>query len=330
MGISLVEIMVSMIIGLVVLAGILYSYTGNRAASQFNENMSRIQEGGRIAMDVISNDLRMASFTGCAKAGNVKVVNVPNVTTLQLTQGIWAAPYSDAEAAAIVNSGAFVGKDSDVLRIFGSTGSGAGIETPLANVSSDLEVGSGSVIGQISNGAYLIVSDCQVADLFTASGVVTAGATTTISAPAGGFSKTYGEDALVIQYGGNKTYYLREAANPDGSTRLDSAGAPIFSLFQDGVELVEGVDQFRVCLGIDNALDGTVDEYVTPENVTGRWANVMAVQVDMLMYSISPNALDEGVDQSFTLCNDPAPLVKSDRRIYKLFSTNIALRNKLK
>lgn len=329
MGISLVEIMVSMIIGLVVLAGILYSYTGNRAASQFNENMSRIQEGGRIAMDVISNDLRMASFTGCAKAGNVKVVDVPNVTTQQLTQGVWAAPYSDAEAAAIVNSGAFVGKDSDVLRIFGSTGSGAGIETPLANVSSDLEVGSGSVIGQISNGAYLIVSDCQVADLFTASGVVTAGATTTISAPAGGFSKTYGEDALVIQYGGNKTYYLRKAANPDGSIRLDSAGDPIFSLFQDGVELVEGVDQFRVCLGIDNALDGTVDEYVIPEKVVD-WANVTAVQVDMLLHSISPNALDDEVDQSFTLCNDPAPLVKSDRRIYKLFSTNIALRNKLK
>lgn len=328
MGISLVEIMVSMIIGLVVLAGILYSYTGNRAASQFNENMSRIQEGGRIAMDVISNDLRMASFTGCAKAGNVKVVNVPNVTTLQLTHGVWAAPYSDPGAAAIVNSGALVGQNgSHVLRIFGSTGSGAGIETPLANVSSDLEVGSGSVIGQISNGAYLIVSDCQVADLFTASGVVTAGATTTISAPAGGFSKTYGEDALVIQYGGNKTYYLREAANPDGSKRLDSAGEPIVSLFQDGAELVEGVDQFRVCLGIDNALDGTVDEYVIPEKVVD-WANVTAVQVDMLLRSISPNALDEKADRTFTLCDKAE--TRDDRRLYKLFSTNIALRNKLK
>lgn len=332
MGISLVEIMVSMLIGLVVLAGILYSYTGNRTASQFNENMSRLQEGGRIAMDVISNDLRMASFTGCARSGNVRVIGALGVTTQQLEQGVWAGAYPDAEALAIVDSAPFVGKNqTDVLRIFGSTGSGAGLEKPLASVSSDLEVTAGSVIGQVSNGDLLVVGDCQVADMFSVNGVVTVGATTTITAPPDGLSKTYGEDALVIRYGGNKTYYLREAANPDGSKRLDSSGAPVISLFQDGVELVEGVDAFRVCLGVDDSLDGTVDRYLRSNDPAVNWANVVAVQVDMLMASVSPSALDEAVDQQFSLCLDVAPSISvNDRRMRKMFSTNIALRNKLK
>lgn len=332
-GISLVEIMVSMVVGLLVLAGILYVYSGNRVAFQFNENMSRLQEGGRIAMDLISNDLRMASFTGCARSGNVRVMGGVGVTTQQLEQGVWAGAYpTDPEALAIVDSAPFVGKaGTDVLRVFGSTGSGASLEKPLANVFSNLEVSSGSVISQVSNGNILIVGDCQVADMFSVNGIATAGATTTITAPAGGLSKTYGEDAMVIRYGGNKTYYLREAANPDGTKRLDSSGAPVVSLFQDGVELVEGVDAFRVCLGIDDSLDGTVDRYLRSNDPAVNWANVVAVQVDMLMASVSPNALDQAVNQQFSLCLDAVPSVNlNDRRMRKMFSTNIALRNKLK
>ena len=65
-GISLVEVLVALVISLFLLAGIIQVYVANKSSYGFSNSISRIQENGRYAMDIMAQDLRMAGFFGCA------------------------------------------------------------------------------------------------------------------------------------------------------------------------------------------------------------------------------------------------------------------------
>jgi type IV pilus assembly protein PilW len=66
-GISLVELMVAMVVGLLLLGGITRIYVSNQQSFIALEQLSRMQETGRFAMDMINQDLRRAGYWG----GNV-------------------------------------------------------------------------------------------------------------------------------------------------------------------------------------------------------------------------------------------------------------------
>ena len=64
-GLTLVEMMVAILLSLILTAGVIQSYLGNKQTYGFQEAMSRNQENGRYGIEVLSRDLRMAGFTGC-------------------------------------------------------------------------------------------------------------------------------------------------------------------------------------------------------------------------------------------------------------------------
>lgn len=353
-GMTVVELMVSLIIGLVILSAVLYTYMGNKESSAFNRQMARLQESGRLAIDTLGNDLRNASFTGCANARDTRVIDVDDLTQLNLLKGIGVLAYPDAggdivERASFVgpDDGAFLG-ESHVLRIFGAMPlSSASVKEFPNSENADLKVtGSSAFIAELANlPINVVVSDCELADIYKLTAKTESGSDIILTAPTKPFSKVYGPNASVFVYGKqlSTNYYLREAANEDGSKRTDSKGNNIISLFRDDPtladthqELAEGVEAFRVCLGLDEALDGTVDEYKLPTDVTtdADWKKVTAVKVDLVMASTEPNVLDEDTEQKYRLCmDDPAgdpSFQKTDRRLRKLFSTTVSLRNKLK
>lgn len=66
-GIGLVEIMVALVIGLVLMAGVFQIFQSNRTTYRVAEAMARVQENGRYAMMFLSRDLRMAGYSGCSK-----------------------------------------------------------------------------------------------------------------------------------------------------------------------------------------------------------------------------------------------------------------------
>jgi type IV pilus assembly protein PilW len=61
-GMTLVEIMIAMLIGVFLTAGVLQIFISAKQAYKLQENLSRLQENGRIAMDLISKDVRMAGY----------------------------------------------------------------------------------------------------------------------------------------------------------------------------------------------------------------------------------------------------------------------------
>ena len=64
-GLSLIELMIAMVIGLVLLLGLMQVFAASRTASRLSEGLARVQENGRFAMDYLQRDLRMAGHFGC-------------------------------------------------------------------------------------------------------------------------------------------------------------------------------------------------------------------------------------------------------------------------
>jgi type IV pilus assembly protein PilW len=61
-GMGLVELMISMVIGLILLGTLVYFYLGSRQISRTHDDLSRMEESGRNAMEIIGKAVRQAGF----------------------------------------------------------------------------------------------------------------------------------------------------------------------------------------------------------------------------------------------------------------------------
>lgn len=64
-GLSLIELMIAMVIGLVLLLGLVQVMSASSAAHKLSVGVARTQENARFAMDFLQRDLRMAGHMGC-------------------------------------------------------------------------------------------------------------------------------------------------------------------------------------------------------------------------------------------------------------------------
>ena len=64
-GMTLIEILIALVLGLFLLAGIFQIFLSSKQSYRMQENMSRMQENGRFAMEFISRDVRMADYRAC-------------------------------------------------------------------------------------------------------------------------------------------------------------------------------------------------------------------------------------------------------------------------
>lgn len=75
-GFSLIELMVAMLLGLVVVAGVTSVFLANMSSYNTNQSLSEVEDGARIAFELMTRDIRQAGVTGCNESETV--VNVLN------------------------------------------------------------------------------------------------------------------------------------------------------------------------------------------------------------------------------------------------------------
>jgi len=64
-GVSLVEIMVSLALGLVLVTGVLSLYRSTHLTFRNHESLARLQENGRFALELMTREIREAGLTPC-------------------------------------------------------------------------------------------------------------------------------------------------------------------------------------------------------------------------------------------------------------------------
>jgi type IV pilus assembly protein PilW len=72
-GLTLVEVMISLVLGLILIGGVLNIFVSNRATYRATENLTRIQENVRSSFDFMARDLREVGQNPC---GTKLVANV--------------------------------------------------------------------------------------------------------------------------------------------------------------------------------------------------------------------------------------------------------------
>ncbi len=91
-GMTLVELMIALMLGLLVVGSASAIFLSNRQTYRATEGLGRVQENGRMAFELLSRDLREAGGNPCGNADRkepLKIVNVLNANSN------WWANWSD-------------------------------------------------------------------------------------------------------------------------------------------------------------------------------------------------------------------------------------------
>jgi type IV pilus assembly protein PilW len=349
-GFSLVELMVSMTISLILLAGALSILYSTKLTSSENERIARIQEAGRTALELIRQDARASGYAGCARPHNASSGFTYNTTGLNSNTLLWdfskpvygfeatsATAWTPALDPAIPASPVpATGSDVVVLRtarsgspVFRSNAGAAG--------SAAIAVDRDPNITLITP-TPMIISDCRTAEIFVASGFTSTGATATIlhatgGAPAGNSSgsltNAYQIGAL-LQPVQTVIYYVASctavagpctALTPPALWQIVGSDQPGGSTPQ---ELIQGVEALQVKYGVDTDGDFLANNYVTADAVAA-WTKVVSINLAILVRSIDQTGVEQDNKTYSLLGTAYGPF--NDRRSRSVYTTTISLRN---
>ena len=243
-----------------------------------------------------------------------------------------AGDWTPALAAELLN-GVVPGSDVLVIRN-GSPGAHA-LMTPFSDASS---VFASAATTDYAVGDIAIASDCQKASVFQVTAVAASGGGVRLDHAAAGTpgnataswatDQSYADGAEML-HGETWIYYVGAPAGggpPALFQRRLSVDSATTTVTLAPEQLVESVDTMQVLYGVDAALDGAVDGYVTADAVAD-WTQVVTVRVSLLMRS--PDEFGTDVDSRTYDVNGVIFNPVDDRRERQVFTTTIALRNRL-
>jgi len=76
-GFSLIELMLALMLGLIVIGGLGQIYVGGRDTNRIIDNTALLNDNGRVAMEILARDARLAGFFSCG-GGKAKFANALN------------------------------------------------------------------------------------------------------------------------------------------------------------------------------------------------------------------------------------------------------------
>ncbi len=330
-GISLVEVLVALVISLFLLAGIIQVYVANKSSYSFSNSISRIQENGRYAMDTMAQDLRMAGFFGCAifnpedAASMAGIVNNLNPDGPGYTTDIYDFLQNDL-VEGTENDG-LNGSDSITLR--GAFPGSVTVQPPYGSKSANIKV---SEPHDLKEGDIVMVSNCRGADIMQVSNINTSNGTLVHNTGNSTISGNYNPDNCV---GGN-AHCLSQTYGADASMfklqavtyriAVGESGEPALWRSVNGVdeELVESIEQMQLLYGVDTSDDDHPNQYMNATDVTN-WYDVMSIRLMLLVRSVSTGV----VEAPQVITYNGATGTAADKRLRQVFTTTIALRNRV-
>src|SRR5690554_6300764 len=92
-GLSLIELMIAVLLGLLLIAGVINIFLGTQQTNRTQEALARVQETGRFAVEILSRQAREAGMNGCP-AGSVNNLLDPSGTGYDAASMTGSEPFS--------------------------------------------------------------------------------------------------------------------------------------------------------------------------------------------------------------------------------------------
>ena len=244
-GLSLIELMIGMTLGLIVLGAVLYVFAGNRASYRHQESLSLVQESGRFALELLARDIRMAGYAGCGNIGFVE-----SLTPVSVSNAI--------AIAGTANAGATV-PDVISLRRGGFT-----LASVVTTTGAAVQLDDVALLGGAAPGDQLLITDCAFVEAFNVQSI--SGNTVTAAAALG---RSYSAGSQVMRL---ETVEYTVGPNSDLRRSVNGGGAQ---------PVAEGVSNMKISYGIDTSgnFDRNADSYVADPGAA--WSRVVSVRVNL-------------------------------------------------
>ncbi|MFM1895259.1 MAG: hypothetical protein RLZZ385_333 [Pseudomonadota bacterium] len=366
-GLSVIELMIAMVLGLTLAAGVIQIYVGNSTTERSQEARGRIQENGRFGLNFLAQEFRMAGYLGCLSAIDPMSVNETldgQPASFQPFYGIQGWEANGTDPGTVANSLANLAvadtddggwgtaavvpasvlpsinalPDSDIVRVWSASANSGVVNTitpgaePVVNITPiDVEVGD-----------ILLLSDCQQADWVQACKIDSVGGGVSLNI-------TVNDDCdpgniasapITVQVGAevqvltsNILYVGKRgdvATNPPALFRAPLGDDALPAAPE---ELMEGVESMQLLYGVnlDNDLRNTADGYVPADQVTD-WQDVVSVRVSLLMQSVEDGVVPAPQAYTFNGVTYNGVGVNGDlpgdNRVRRVFTSTIGLRNR--
>lgn len=318
-GMTLVEIMISLLIGAILLGGVLQIFLSTKQTYRMQEGLSRLQENARFAMEFLTFDIRMAGYQGCPSINTLSpnIIANPPPTFLVSNQFVAVNGANDIAANWSTNACGAANEciaGTDTISIMLGENCGGQLTGNMNAVNANIQINAANTCN-ISAGDAVLISDCKSADLFRATNASSGSGTQTIAHSSSNntsnfLSTAYQQDAEIFSFR-STTYYLRSGAGGQPALwRLDNS-RPV-AAGTNPIELVEGIDDMQITHGLDTDADGNADRYIAANLVTN-WNNAVSVRITLSARTLDGNLTTTG-----------------DGRLRRTMATTIALRNKLR
>lgn len=343
-GISLVELMISITIGLILMTGVVQLFLSSRATFSTQQALARVQESGRLAMDFLSGDIRMAGFTGCGSRRPKLESTLKDKALLSYKFDVAIEGLDDVKGDPPAGYPDAL-EGTDILVVRSGSGSSLGIKKMndenyvYARYTSDAAPCGEKQTGSsgICSGDILLVANCSAARVFQATEIVGDKTTEEVriahaegDKPGNAITtwggeddptsdESFGPDAQILQM---KTivYYIAQGTSGQPSLWQEVNGFP-------AQELLEGVQDMQLVYGVDSDDDGTPDSYKDADDLsTADWSKTLSVRVDLLVQSTEDNVLPDPQPYTFhgETVDDPG-----DRRLRHVFSSTVGIRSRI-
>jgi type IV pilus assembly protein PilW len=268
-GLTLIEMMVTMLIGMFMMIGVISIFAQSRTTYRTNDTVQRMQENLRYALAIMQPDIRMARNWGMNNDDGSApppgpITTQPGVTAtcaggggnitawaIDPTRGIEAATGAFPAGMTCAAFGALQA-GSDVLVVRHASGA---TTAPTANV---IQIVSNRVGGSIFNdGAPPLAVACPPPPAL----------------------------ATVCVYDWQThLYYVSSTSSLGANVPSLRRKSLVNGVFQDQ-ELVPGVEDFQVQLGLDTTGDNTVDRYVDAGAAFPANSRVLAAHIWLMFRS---------------------------------------------
>ncbi len=343
-GLSMIELMIAIVIGLLLLSGTASLMINNKRIYREQNEMARLQENVRFAMEILIKDIRRAGYAGCMdRIQNVNstvngggndtfLMNFKNPVEGSESASNWY-PSNSTEATVDM----LPGSDGITLKFLEPIGVTLRDDMPL--VSAELKVYS---VGPLVEGEIIALTDCDSADIMQMTQIQAASISlqhnpgNTNPSPGNStasLSKRYNEGAEVVRFVARR--YFVGTSPVTGETGLYRYAQDLHDFDNDGdraefitQELIEGVENMQILYGEDTAgNDSVADTFVSADAVTN-WDDVVTARISLLMHTIKEDFTTPlNSNASYNLLGSAVPTAQ-DHRHRRIFSSTIMIRNR--
>lgn len=335
-GFTLIELMVAMLLGLIVIAGVSSIFLANLRSYKTTTALGNVQTNARIAFELMARDVRQAALTGCNSRGRIANVlsNGPNNGGTAWWADWSKAVYgyddatTDPALSSLTSDKPVAGMDS--LHLMGAVNLGVSVMPSPGNNPANIKITKPSQ--DLKDGDIVMVCDPDHTTIFQVTDYKSSNVTvvhnsgngsgnpgncskglgfpTKCSGNANGNAYTFGRSASMFKMAAHDWYI---GTNSDGSTSLFRVALVNRSSIAATVpqEMVRGVTGMQIIYHVNGNSD-----YKTATDVTiaGNWQDVDAVRITLTLESKNKRAGTNG---------------KGSKPVIRTFTSTTTIRNRV-